>query len=66
MCRAIGRHGAELVPDGGGVLTHCNAGGLATAGRGTALAVLYAAARGRASASASSPTKLGRCFKAPG
>lgn len=44
MCRAIGRHGAELVPDGGGVLTHCNAGALATAGSGTALSVLYAAA----------------------
>jgi methylthioribose-1-phosphate isomerase len=44
MCRAIGRHGAALVPEGGGVLTHCNAGALATAGSGTALAVLYAAA----------------------
>jgi methylthioribose-1-phosphate isomerase len=43
MCRAIGRHGASLVP-AGGVLTHCNAGGLATAEYGTALAVLYAAA----------------------
>jgi methylthioribose-1-phosphate isomerase len=44
MCRAIGRHGAELVEPGQGVLTHCNAGGLATADYGTALAVLYAAA----------------------
>jgi methylthioribose-1-phosphate isomerase len=44
MCRDIGRHGAEIVPNGGGVLTHCNAGGLATADYGTALAVLYAAA----------------------
>jgi methylthioribose-1-phosphate isomerase len=44
MCRDIGRHGAEVVPDSGGVLTHCNAGGLATADYGTALAVLYAAA----------------------
>jgi methylthioribose-1-phosphate isomerase len=43
MCRAIGRNGAPLVPDGGGVLTHCNAGGLATADYGTALAVLYSA-----------------------
>jgi len=42
-CRAIGRHGAPLVPEGGGVLTHCNAGGLATADYGTALAVLFAA-----------------------
>jgi methylthioribose-1-phosphate isomerase len=43
-CRAIGDHGAPLVPDGGGVLTHCNAGALATAEYGTALAVLYRAA----------------------
>ncbi len=39
MCRAIGRHGAELIATGAGVLTHCNAGGLATADYGTALAV---------------------------
>ena len=38
MCRAIGRAGAALIPDGGGVLTHCNTGGLATAEYGTALA----------------------------
>jgi methylthioribose-1-phosphate isomerase len=38
MCHAIGAHGAELIPDRGRVLTHCNAGGLATAGYGTALA----------------------------
>lgn len=44
MCAAIGRHGAPLMPDEGGVLTHCNAGGLATAGDGTALSVLFAAA----------------------
>lgn len=43
MCSAIGRHGSELMPAAGGVLTHCNAGGLATAGDGTALAVLFAA-----------------------
>ena len=43
MCRAIGRHGAPLVPDRGGVLTHCNAGGLATVEYGTALAVFYTA-----------------------
>lgn len=42
-CRAIGRHGAELLADGVRVLTHCNAGGLATADYGTALAVIYAA-----------------------
>jgi len=43
MCRAIGRHGAELIADGDSVLTHCNAGGLATADYGTALACLFAA-----------------------
>jgi methylthioribose-1-phosphate isomerase len=45
MCAAIGRHGAELLADGTGVLTHCNAGSLATAGDGTALSVIYAAVR---------------------
>jgi methylthioribose-1-phosphate isomerase len=44
MCRAIGRHGAELLGDGQGVLTHCNAGGLATSDYGTALALFFAAA----------------------
>ncbi len=44
MCRAIGRHGAKLLQDGQGVLTHCNAGGLATSDYGTALAVIFAAA----------------------
>ena len=43
MCRAIGRHGARLVEPGQGILTHCNAGGLATADYGTALAVIFAA-----------------------
>ena len=43
MCRAIGRHGARYCSDGQGVLTHCNAGGLATSDYGTALAVLFAA-----------------------
>jgi methylthioribose-1-phosphate isomerase len=42
-CRRIGQHGAALVKDGMGVLTHCNAGALATAGMGTALAPLYVA-----------------------
>ncbi len=40
---AIGRNGADLVPDGKTVLTHCNAGALATAGYGTALGVIRAA-----------------------
>ncbi len=43
MCRAIGRFGRELVGTGQGILTHCNAGGLATADYGTALAVIFAA-----------------------
>jgi len=42
-CRAIGRHGGALVPDHATVLTHCNAGGLATAGYGTALGVVRGA-----------------------
>ena len=43
MCRAIGTHGQQLVSDGDTILTHCNAGGLATSGYGTALAVMFAA-----------------------
>jgi methylthioribose-1-phosphate isomerase len=43
ICRAIGRNGAPLVVEGKTVLTHCNAGALATAGYGTALGVIRAA-----------------------
>jgi len=43
-CRAMGAHGATLVPDAARILTHCNAGALATAGYGTALGVIRAAA----------------------
>jgi methylthioribose-1-phosphate isomerase len=43
-CRAIGMHGAEVVPDDARILTHCNAGALATAGYGTALGVIRGAA----------------------
>lgn len=43
VCAALGRIGAELIEDGWTVLTHCNAGALATAGMGTALAPIYAA-----------------------
>jgi methylthioribose-1-phosphate isomerase len=43
ICKAIGFNGASLVPDGKTVLTHCNAGALATAGYGTALGVIRAA-----------------------
>jgi len=42
-CRAMGRHGATLVPAEATILTHCNAGGLATAGYGTALGVVRGA-----------------------
>ena len=42
-CRRIGEMGADLIPDGGGVLTHCNAGALATVAYGTALSLLYVA-----------------------
>jgi len=43
MCRSIGRYGADFIRDGDGVLTHCNAGSLATSYFGTALAVIYEA-----------------------
>jgi methylthioribose-1-phosphate isomerase len=43
ICRAIGRSGLDVMPEGARVLTHCNAGGLATAGYGTALGVVRAA-----------------------
>ena len=42
-CRAIGAHGASVVPENARVLTHCNAGALATAGYGTALGVIRGA-----------------------
>lgn len=49
MCQRIGEAGLPFIPDGARVLTHCNAGALATAGIGTALAPLYLAhAAGRA------------------
>jgi methylthioribose-1-phosphate isomerase len=44
MCRRIGEHGLELLPETASVLTHCNAGALATGGVGTALAPVYLAA----------------------
>ena len=43
MCKAIGQNGVELIKDGNGILTHCNAGALATADYGTALSPIYAA-----------------------
>jgi methylthioribose-1-phosphate isomerase len=56
-CRAIGTFGASLIPDEARVLTHCNAGSLATAGYGTALGVIRAAC-------ACWRTKRGRFFRA--
>jgi methylthioribose-1-phosphate isomerase len=43
LCERIGAHGAALLPDGACILTHCNAGALATGGMGTALSVIYSA-----------------------
>ena len=43
VCRQIGAHGAELVPESANVLTHCNTGSLATVDYGTALGVIRAA-----------------------
>jgi len=45
MCKQIGVNGEKFIPNGSGILTHCNAGALATAGQGTALSVLYEAQR---------------------
>ena len=43
MCRQIGQNGEKLIKDGDGILTHCNAGALATAGQGTALSPMFEA-----------------------
>lgn len=43
MCRRIGENGERFIKDGAGILTHCNAGALATAGQGTALSVMFEA-----------------------
>jgi methylthioribose-1-phosphate isomerase len=43
ICRRIGENGKKFIKTGSGILTHCNAGALATAGQGTALSVLYEA-----------------------
>ncbi|MBN2137216.1 MAG: S-methyl-5-thioribose-1-phosphate isomerase [Sedimentisphaerales bacterium] len=48
MCRRIGRNGEKFIKAGAGILTHCNAGALATAGQGTALSPMFEAhAKGR-------------------
>jgi len=43
MCRRIGENGEKFIKEGAGILTHCNAGALATAGQGTALSVMFEA-----------------------
>ena len=43
MCRRIGKNGQKFIKDGAGILTHCNAGALATAGQGTALSLMFEA-----------------------
>lgn len=43
LCEKMGRNGAELIEDGDNIITHCNTGGLATVGRGTALGVIQTA-----------------------
>ena len=60
--QAMGRHGATLMPASGGVLTHCNAGALATAGYGTALGVIRAAVEA-GKKSTSTPTRRGPSCK---
>ncbi len=45
LCRNMGKYGLSLIKEGDSILTHCNTGFLATSGDGTALAVIYAAAR---------------------
>ena len=60
---AMGKHGAVLMPSSGGVLTHCNAGALATAGYGTALGVIRAAVESGKQIRYS-PTRRGRSCRA--
>ncbi len=45
MCRKIGENGEKFIKDGAGILTHCNAGALATAGQGTVLSLMFEAKR---------------------
>ena len=63
-CRAIGAHGAALVPAEARILTHCNAGALATAGYGTALGVIRGAVEAGGSVSPCWPTRRARSCRA--
>ena len=65
-CRRMGDLGAELLPAEARILTHCNAGALATAGYGTALGVVRSAARDGQAEGASSPTRRGPGCRARG
>ena len=65
-CRAIGRHGAALVPERASVLTHCNAGGLATAGLRHGARRRSAARSTRERACACSRTRRARSCRARG
>ncbi len=60
----MGAHGAHVVPDGARVLTHCNAGALATAGYGTALGVIRAAVEQGKTHRRVSPTRRGPSCRA--
>ena len=64
-CKTMGAFGAALLPEEGGVLTHCNAGALATCGYGTALGVIRSAVE-QGKKSTSMPTRRGRFCKARG
>ena len=66
MCARIGEAGAALIGGDAAVLTHCNAGALATGGIGTALAPVYTLHEARPPASRSWPTRPGRCCRAAG
>jgi methylthioribose-1-phosphate isomerase len=64
-CKQMGAHGASLLPTAGTVLTHCNAGALATCGYGTALGVIRTAPSSARPKSTSSPTRPARSSRAP-
>ena len=62
----MGAFGADVVPADARILTHCNAGALATAGYGTALGVIRGAVEAGQARSRCSPTRRGRSCRARG
>ena len=66
MCARIGAAGADLIGGDALVLTHCNAGALATGGIGTALAPVYTLHAGRTPRGGRSPPRPGRCSREAG